>query len=119
MYFRCQHCDQPFESADERPRCPRCMRITSVVPLGTPGAAPAGTPEPKPYRKSRPLGERVPWTVTLGVGMLGASAVAAVLTDFDAVAEGERMGLAIGFAAAGGAGLALALWGLRHLFWRR
>ena len=111
MFFRCQHCDQPFESADERPRCPRCMRMTTVVPLGSP--APPAAPAPKPYRKSRPLGSRVPWTVTLGVGMLASSAVAALLTDFGAVAEDERMGLAIGFAAAGGAGLGLALWGLR------
>lgn len=113
MYFRCQHCDQPFESADERPRCPRCLRITTVVPLGTPRPPRPVAATPRPYRRALGGSRGVPWTLALGVAMLGASAFAAVFSDFGSASEGEGMGMAIGYAAVGGAGLALALWGLK------
>ena len=111
MHYRCQHCDQLFQSDQERPRCPRCLRMTTVVPIGAP-LAPHAAPAPRPYRRSRRRAHRVPWSLSLGVALLGASAVAALLTDFREVPDGEQLGMAIGFAAGGGAGLGLALRGL-------
>jgi hypothetical protein len=127
MYFRCQHCDQPFESTEARPRCPRCLRITTVVPLGAPAAPPAASrrgpaaPQreaPAAHRALQPAGRgSPPWPLWLGVALMASSGMAALFTDFGAAPAGERLGMAIGYAALGGAGLALAVRGF--VSWRR
>lgn len=33
MRFLCVHCDQRFESDDEKPRCPKCMRVHGIEKL--------------------------------------------------------------------------------------
>ncbi len=115
MYYRCQHCDQPFESTATRPRCPRCLRISVVVPIGAPldpgagGAAPHSASTTARQRRGR--GRGVPWPLWLGVGMLAAAGVATLTTDFGAVPADERASLAITYAALAGAGLAFALLG--------
>src|SRR5688572_23250743 len=56
--YYCQRCELPFQGAE--PRCPKCLRLSSVVPAGAAGAkaiaAPAAAyvPPPSPARERRP-----------------------------------------------------------------
>lgn len=42
MRFLCVQCDESFESGEERPRCPKCMRIHGIQPLGAGGTTTEG-----------------------------------------------------------------------------
>jgi hypothetical protein len=47
MRYRCVHCDLGFETEDEVPRCPRCLRKSGVEVVSTGAAALARGARPR------------------------------------------------------------------------
>lgn len=115
MSYRCQHCDHRFESDDDRPRCPQCLRMSTVAP--TSGMSSARSSSSRSAERSQRTRSGLPWPLWVGVGVLGAVALAAAFGDPSAQPEGERLGMALTYAVLGGAGLLLT--GVGIVSWLR
>jgi len=105
MGYLCAHCDIRFESSDEKPRCPKCLRLSGVAPEKE--SAEQSTPRPR-----SPM-----WLI---VGLLSALVQLGAFLNGYLEAPGGAAGIAAmaGWLAWAAASAALIIVGLRGVLSR-